>query len=67
MRFLIIPARAKIDISSGSATWGEGDGLDPERHAISKAMDRQECGKLLKWRISNVPGSLQEQFGFTGV
>lgn len=46
MRFLIIPARAKIDISSGSATWGEGDGLDPERHAISKAMDRQDCVRL---------------------
>lgn len=32
-------------------------------------MDRQdlECGKLLKWKISNVSGSLQEQFGFTGV
>lgn len=43
MRFLIIPARAKIDISSGSATWVEGDGLDPKRHAISKAMDRQDC------------------------
>lgn len=36
-------AKSKRNLSSGSAKGGEGEGLNPERHAISKAVDSQKC------------------------
>lgn len=48
----------KRDLSSGNAKGGEGEGLYPERHVISKAVDRQDCmWKTTEGEISNVPES----------